>query len=154
MGTNWITRSEEFIPTTGGNDRAPEAEQVKIYFRPFAVREKGMFVKGLLDVVNSYSDQAAEAQKKLAAATKGKKKADAVAIDDDTLAFLAVLPDEQEHAALEYVFQRVIKGTRGKETIEGHAALWEAVSDDSVLVTEICGAIVGAAGVDEKTRPF
>mgnify|MGYP003146536450 CR=1 FL=1 len=158
MGNSWA-REREIIPTIGGNDTAPADEQVRVYFKPFAVREKGPFVKGLMQIARAVVDESTELQQRLKAAQDAAKAAeeggdDAPDVDQALLDEVLESADEQKAKVLEYVFQRVTRGERGADRVDGRAEVWERVSDDDDLVDEICGAILDSAGMGKDNRPF
>jgi hypothetical protein len=142
------TREREVIPTIGGNDEAPAEEQVRIYFKPFAVREKGPWVKGLMSLARATVTDAKELQDRIKAAEESGDVTDALL--DEVLG----VADEQKAVILEYVFQRVTRGKRGSDDVKGRAEVWDRLSEDGDTVDEVCAAILDAAGMGKDNRPF
>tara|TARA_Y100000310_G_scaffold24017_1_gene23108 strand:- start:504 stop:947 length:444 start_codon:yes stop_codon:yes gene_type:complete len=147
MGNGW-TIEREIIPKIEGNEEAPEDEQVRVYFKPLAVREKGPWVKGLMKLARETVEDASELQERCKTAEESGE------VPDELLGELLGSADEQKARILEYVFGRVTRGKRGNEAVSGRSEVWDKVSGDDALVNAICGEILDAAGLGRDGRPF
>ena len=75
---SWVV-DREFIPTTGGNDQAPDDERVVITYKPFAMGEKPAFMAEFMKRSQALVGTSKDARDKLAA-----MKDDGTDVDVDT----------------------------------------------------------------------
>lgn len=145
----------EYIPKIGGNDTAPEDEQIRIYFKPFKVGEKTSFTAELMTRSAKIMGAIPEAENlrtRLDEAAKGGGES-----LSDVCAEMVAMGEKTETSSQEMLrlaFRRVVRGVRGSERVEGWEAVWDAVSDDEDLAADIAGAIMNSAGASKKQRPF
>jgi len=132
------------VPTTAGNDTAPDDEQVAIYFRPFSVGERGGFLADLQCRAKALVGAAKEAAERVEALADGEAP--------DPGDVQAMIGDSDD--LRRYVFERVTRGERGADKVDGWRKVWDRVEDDQVLVDEIVQAIIKSAGVGKGEAPF
>lgn len=145
----------EYIPKTGGNDTAPDDEQVRIYYRPFKVGESTEFAAQMMKhsaATIAKVPDATRLEAELSAAANGGD-GDVAAICEEMVK-LGEQTDSDSQALLRLAFKRITRGVRGSEEVKGGDAVWDAVSDDEELVNEIAFAVINSAKVSKSQRPF
>ncbi|MBT3267189.1 hypothetical protein HN371_08565 [Candidatus Poribacteria bacterium] len=145
----------EYIPKIGGNDTAPDDEQIRIYFKPFKVGEKGEFAADVMRLgtaVMKSSPKAAALRERLASITPDDDEA-VESIFADSAELLKESTDAEQDMLM-MAFKRVVRGCRGTERVDGWRGVWDAVSDDEELTSDIAFAIINSAGVSKNQRPF
>ena len=139
MAKKWEPACVEFIPKTNGNREAEDAEQIRVYFRPFGVGEN-------IDYLEAYSKLGAKA----AAAAEHYQKAAAKKKPTDELKAKIQAVDR---AVFDHAFGRVEKVTRGAAVCDCMADYRDTVYPDREMTMEIANHITLSGTVREEERP-
>ena len=139
MAKLWESACAEYIPKTRGNRDNGDTEQIRVFYRPFAVGE-------YYDHLDDYRRKADVFTKAATAVQKAEKNG------KPTKALLEKMK-AAERAVFDLCFARIDRVTRGPLECRGMDDLADTVYPDRMMAQEIANHITESGGVTEEERP-